>query len=473
MRGRVIHVLLSAFLLLCALLLPISCGTAKAPSAGDLKDALEEAGFSVQEGKFGPVDIFALVQAGVFANCNYQNAGAAYMTPKLPPAPGQTAPGTFSDAVIEPADQGLFIDYRIQPDEAIVLAGKTPPKCAYFGYDANIVTRWNELTGKPTVLFGNYGDAINPLVIRTDGPEDDPYERNTMIVMTADKGVYSRITEASGGAGYSEDMINEYPIPSQLLRLGLDQESDTLTVLHRFAYPADTKAGDDYTANPTMSVFRVTPKTPPKPDLYEMPTGRVRGTGNYDELALSPKVDELRKSILKKYGNLVSQECTTSPFGPDGLDGIQEMQDVYGPGRDAQYLETTQFTLANDPDEFAVVYGVNHAAFGKATYSSLVVYGDLQKNGVASAWNGDYTGTAEEYLPGDPDAKYLYVWKIARSSGGDAHTTEVPFNKGVYGVDLDQPIFVGFRTYLEKETRTGPVATELYFDRAIKFSKKP
>lgn len=472
MKGRIIPALLSACLLLCMLMLPISCGKAKAPSASALKDALEKAGFSVQEGKFAPVDVFALVQAGVFANCNYQNAGAAYLAPKLPPAPGQTAPCLFSDAAIEPADQGLFIDYRIQPDEAIVLVGKTPPKCTYFGYDANIVSRWNEVTGKPVVLFGNYGDAINPLVIKTDGPADDPYERNTMIIMTADRGVDLSIKEAAGSAGYSGDIINEYPIPSQLLRLGLDQGSDTLALLHRFAYPADEKAGNDYMADPTMSVFRVTPKNPPKPDLYPMPTGRVRGTGDFKELALSPKVEELRQAILKKYANLSAQECATSSFGLDGLDGIQKMEDVYGPGRDAQYLETTQFTLSNDPDEFVIVYGVNHAATGNATYSSLVAYGQKLKNGVASAFSGDYTGTAEEFLPGDPDAKYLYVWKIARSSSGDAHTTVVPFNQGVYGIDLDQPMFVGFRSYLEKETKTGPVATEQYYDRAIKFSKK-
>jgi hypothetical protein len=471
MKSVIKETIVIACLLLCVSMFPISCGSAKPGSAGELKNALEKAGFTVQEGKLGAVDIFSMVQAGVLTNGNYQNAGAAYLAPKLPPAPGQTAPCYFSDAAVNQADQGLFIDYRIEPDEAVVLAGKTPPECAYFGYDADIVTRWNEATGEPARIFGNYGDPINPLVIKTDGSADDPYERNTMIIMTADKGIDSKVKEAAGNAGYSQDIINEYPIPSQLLNLGLDQGSDTLMLLHRFAYPADQKAGSDYLANPTMSVFRVTPKSAPKPDLYEMPTGRVRGNGDYKELALSHKVEELRQAILKKYGNLASQDFTTSPWGADGLDGIQEMQPAYGPGRDAQYLKTTEFTLPNDPNEFIVVYGINHAAIDKATYSSLVVYGTQQNNGVASSWNGDYAGTAEEYLPGDPDAKYLYVWKIARNSNGDTHTTVVPFNKGIYGIDLDVPMFVGFRAYLEKDTKTGPIATELYYDRAIKFSK--
>lgn len=444
----------------------------KSGTASELEEALDKAGFSVQEGRLGPIDIFSLVEKGAMANCNYQNAGATYLALKLPPAPGQAAPSYFSDAVVEPADEGLFLDFRINPDEAIVLAGKTPPECVYFGYDANIVTRWNEGTGKPTVVFGNYGDALNPMVLKTDGPLDDPYDKNTMIIMTADRGVDSRIRQAAGHAGYSESIINDYPIPSQLLKLGLGQESDTLTLLHRMAYPSDEKAGAEYLKNPRMSVFRVTPKSSLKPDLFQMPAGRVRGSGDYRELGLSAKVEQLKKAILMKHGDLDSQECTTRPFGPDGLDGIQQMKPVYGPGRDAQYFMTTEFTLSDDPDEFVIVYGVNHAMIGKATYSSLVAYGTQLNNGVASAWNGEYTGTAEEYLPGDPDAKYLYVWKIARSSKGDTRTTLVPFDQGLYGIDLDQPMFIGFRMYVEKETKTGPAATELYYDRAIKFSKK-
>lgn len=473
-RGICVVLLLS--LLLCASLIPVSCGKTSPGSAGDLKDALEKGGFTVQEGKLTPADIFKMVEAGIFANANYQNAGAAYFVPMLPPAPGQSAPCYFSDAAIQPADQGLFIDYRIQPDEAIVLVGKTPPKCQYFGYDADLVTRWSPQAGKPVIIFGNYADPINPLTIKTDGPADDPYGRNTMIIMTADKGVDASIKESAAGVGYSSDIINDYPIPSQILKLGLDQGSDTLALLNRFAYPADEQAGKDYTANPMMSVFRVTPKKSPKPDRYEMPEARVRGTGDFKELELTDAVEQLHQAILKKYQNFTVQEQVTSPSsggadGSDGLVAIQQMQDVFGPGRDALYLRTTEFTLVNDPNEFVIVYGVNHAATDKATYSSLSVYGTQQLNGVASAWNGQYGGTAEEYLPGNPDAKYLYVWKVARNSNGDAHATAVPYNQGIYGIDLDQPMFIGFRSYMEPKTKTGPIASELYLDRAIKFSK--
>ena len=472
----VVYVFLLGSLLLSASFVLVSCGTTKPGSASEVKDVLESSGFTVQQGKLGPVDIFKMVQAGELANANYQNAGASYFSPMLPPAPGQTAPCYFTDAGIQPADKGLFIDYRLQPDEAIVLVGKTPPKCQYFGYDADIATRISPQTGQPVRIFGNYGDAINPQTIKTDGPADDPYGRNTMIIMTADKGVDSSIKAAVAKAGFSSDIINDYPIPSQVLKLGLDQGSDTLMLLHRFAYPADEQAGNDYMSNPTMSVFRVIPKTSTKPDPYDMPEGRVRGTGDFKEQELSDAVEQLRQALLKKYQGHNVEEPVTSPWsggadGADGLCAIQEMQPAYGPGRDALYLRTTDFTLANDPNEFVIVYGVDHTTTDKATYTSLSVYGEQQLNGVASAWNGQYGGTAEEYLPDNPDAKYLYVCKIARNSNGDTHTTTVPYNQGIYGIDLDQPMFVGFRSYLEPETKTGPIATEITFDRAIKFSK--
>jgi len=36
-----------------------------------------------------------------------------------------------------------------------------------------------------------------------------------------------------------------------------------------------------------------------------------------------------------------------------------------------------------------------------------------------------FGGTAEEYIPGNPAAKYLYVWKMARDCDGDGNCTEV------------------------------------------------
>jgi hypothetical protein len=43
---------------------------------------------------------------------------------------------------------------------------------------------------------------------------------------------------------------------------------------------------------------------------------------------------------------------------------------------------------------------------------------------------------------------------------------------GAYGIDLDQPVFIGWRMYLEESTKTGPAYSEIVYDKAIKFDPK-
>jgi len=110
-------------------------------------------------------------------------------------------------------------------------------------------------------------------------------------------------------------------------------------------------------------------------------------------------------------------------------------------------------------------------ATGKATYSSFTIYGG-EWNGVGVVTDQDFSGTAEAYLPNDPNAKYLYVYKIARHANNDQHCFEVPTGPGAYGIALDKPLYITWRSYLEKATKTGPSYSEIVYDRAIKFSPK-
>jgi hypothetical protein len=81
----------------------------------------------------------------------------------------------------------------------------------------------------------------------------------------------------------------------------------------------------------------------------------------------------------------------------------------------------------------------------------------------------DFDGTAEEYLPDNPNAKYLYVYKIARNCDGDPNCYELPYGPGGYGIESDKPLFIAWRMYLEEATKTGPSYSEIVYDRAIKF----
>lgn len=444
-------------------------------TSGDInvfRAGLERDGFIVQEGKLELFDIIRMKDAGLVPSCLGNNASTPYMGHKLPIAPGQTIPNHISDTPINPANKGLWLDWRLRPDEAIVLVGRTPPAASYFSYCSYLAGRY----------FGNVfrrisaslGDTQNHLTIRTsgtpNGTEGNPFDQETMIVTTADKGIDDRVRKAAQSAGYSPAIMNTDVIPSGLVRMSLEENADSFGFIHRFAFFRDEDAGDAYMKNPGAVVFRLTPKEPSPLLPYEVQPLRVRGTGNTMELNLMGALNDLRQAVVAKYKTLNATELKTSIWLLEGFDAIQREIDVIGENRDTTYLWSDRFTLKDDPNEFLIVYGVNHAATGKAVYSNFGVYGADILNGVGAVASQSLSGTAEDYIPGNSAAKYLYAWKIARRSGGDPRCLEVPWSIGAAGIDLDKECFVGFRAYVENETRVGPFWSELLYDRVIKFS---
>ncbi len=224
----------------------------------------------------------------------------------------------------------------------------------------------------------------------------------------------------------------------------------------------------------------------------------INTEGTPNGLAGNPfnRLEQLREAILHKYSGLNATELPTSIAFPVGIDAIQRGIDALIPDNDACYLWTVNqavfsptpsfpnlslyypfvrnppVTLGNDTNDFIIVYGVNHVATGKATYSNFAVYGADIWNGAGAITDQDFNGTAEAYLPGDPNAKYLYVYKIARHANGDPHCFEVPYGPGSYGIHPNQPIYILWRNYMEKATKTGPSYSEILYDHAIKFSPK-
>ena len=280
-----------------------------------------------------------------------------------------------------------------------------------------------------------------------------------------------------------------------MLNMGLEDSSDKFIMLIRPALYKDKQAGNDYLNNTPATVFRITPNESTKLDPYGYPKLRVHGTGT-TEFDLIGDLEKLRTAILDKYNGSNAIELPTSIAVPVGSDAIQRGIDAVGPNNDAFYLwsgnqtvssKTPPFpnlslyyyflrdppvTLGNDTDEFIIVYGVNHVATGKATYSNFALYGADVWNGVGSIEDPALNKTAEEYLPDNPNAKYLYVYKIARNCNGDPHCFAVPTGPGAYGIALDQPILIAWRSYLEESTKTGPSSSEMVYDRAIKFDPK-
>jgi hypothetical protein len=440
--------------------------------------------------------LLKLLEVGALPSAYGNNPTTKYVIYFVPPAPGYEVEERITQITSTLGVSGNTTPFwNLRPDEAVVFVGRTPPECRYFSYDNFIMHR--TIGGERRWLFANVADTVNNLVIKTEGTSDgqtgNPFNQTTVIIITADRGIDQRIRAAAQSAGYSDDIINTQVLPSVVLNMGVENDSDTFAAFLRPALFNDTQAGDDYINNTPATVFRLTPNNTTELDPYDYPELRVRGTGE-TEFELMDDLEELRSAILNKYNESNATELPTSQAVPVGSDAIQRGINGVGPTNDADYLWTANqtissptppffntseyypfvrdpaITLGNDTDEFIIVYGVNHVTTGKATYSNFAVYGADVWNGVRAITDEDFNGSAEEYLPDNPNAKYLYVYKLARNcSEDDQYCYEVPYGGGFHGIDLDKPLVIIWRAYLENSTKTGPSYSEIVYDRTIKF----
>lgn len=436
--------------------------TGTADSTADaLIAALEGQGLTVGQGSLTKFSLVPLCCAGQTPTCMANNAGAPYMAALIPNAPGQTS------------DSMLPWLFRLGANEAIVVVAKTPPPAAYFSYEpfANLVHAHGD--GEPQILGANIGDSINNLTIRTSGPASDPFERDTIIIVTADQGIDSRVRSAVAAAGLRPDIVNTSVIPASVVRLGVDDGADEFSLVHRIFLPDSQAALEAFMDAPKLAL-RVTLEDGFIPAPFAAPDLRVRGTGT-TEIDLMPAVDALRAAIVDSYPEYTATDLTTSVWLPDGFDGLQRGENLYLPTRDTVYLRTDPvFTLPDTPDDFLVVYGVNHEATGKATYSNLSVYADPSLLlGVTGENSRVLAGSATTYLPDHPQAASLYAWKVARECRGEAQCLEVKLAEPCAKLEINDEteLWLAFRIYLEQRTRVGPAFTELIYDRALLFSK--
>ena len=437
-----------------------------------LVQELQKAGFTVQEGEANKVQIFMAVNLNLFPNCFDNNQDALYIKFYFPPAPGtQTLPPLFG--LIE-KDGFRMTDprFRMRPDEAFLLLGKTPKECKYFSFTPYIYERYFEKDLKFQEVFNSLNDPINNLTIKTDGKNGNPFDVFTVIISTPDQGTEEKIRQSLIQAGFPEGIINLSVIPSSLLKLGTDFECDILMCVFRIYGSEDEKALEEYVNKVPMQVYRVTPNNPAKLDPFSLPKLRVRGTGE-TEMDLIPKMELLREAILEKYEKQgwKATEYSTDQWLEEGLQALQANKNMFGENRDTAYMCTESFTMYDN--EFIVIYGVDHTQTGKASYCSAAAYGEDYYNGVAGSNSLKWSGSAKEYLKEDVDVDKFFVLTSARTNilPNVIFTFMIPTKIATEGVHKYKPIFIGFRNYLEQATKSGPIPEELISPRVIKFSK--
>lgn len=434
--------------------------------------ALEEQGFVVQKSNTekgeGLVrfDIAKACCDPTFrTSCECNNAGALYKPLAIPDAPDQTG-----------IDAGKYV-FHLGINEAIIIVGQTPPRMSYFSFQPFVFFRYSEKQKGFLELFTPLGDTLNNLTIRTSGPPSDPFDKDMIIVLTADRGIDQKVGAAARKAGYPPSILNTLVMPSAVAHMGLEMRDDQFNFLHRVFRAEDPEAVKAYMDKPQVALRVTLPDA--NIDPFPVQPLRVRGTG-LTEMDLMPAVEELRSVILAQYGGEGMQvmEFTTEVWLSDGYDGQQREITQWGPTRDALYLRTAEiFELG--AEDFVIVYGTNHEVTGKATYANAAIYADKDSDGrelllgLVSEQSGAFVGSASDYLPGHPAKDFLYVWKFALNCNGDPHCTEVYWDCERLDGLPSPMMFMGFRAYLEPSTAVGPSFTEVIYDQAIKFSPVP
>ena len=470
--------------------------------------ALVANGFIVNDGYAHPVDpISDLFDSGIGDSACANNV-QPYKVLEIPSSP-------TLEQEIPPIEV-----FRLRPDEAIVYVGPTPPRSDYFSFTPYLWVR-----RQPTSRIGNVekgdwvfaavNDPLNNGLIKTEG-NGNPFHKQTIVVFTADRGVYERVATLAQAAGYPESMINPYILPSALLYLGVLSESpksDSFVIIVRTANFASAAEGNNYLHNDFYArVWRITPNPAPAPRPFATPPPRNRKW--ISEASLFPDLQDglerLKRAIMAQTPHAQSESFESLRWWPASRKVVKENHPespiyhkfIAGEASDTPYLRTAKnnepanFILGND--DMVVVYGVNHAATGLATYSSFVVYGDWITSSCDTTvdqweyvfgcgdpiWNGvvgntshDFSGSAEQYIPGDPMAPYLYAVKVLRNPPTDKHEkywivvpeTAPEGESPDHGIALDKPITIGYRAYLNPATNAGPDYDDIIWDRAIWF----
>jgi len=431
--------------------------------------ALRQDGFSIQPGVVSDTDWAGLYCNGERANAGYVNR-APYLLIRVPKSADDPSP-------VE--------NFKLPPDEAIVLIGPTPPPTKYFGYYAFLATRMfpNDPDGKRNPLVATLGDAINNATIKTVGPT--PFNQPVAVILTPDRGTDGRIRTALQQAGYPSAMINTLVSPASMLNLGESDTADEVTFKVRIGMSEGNP--EELTAyvrgaRTSLTVLRVTPRTNAIANPFPVPPLRVPGTGQ-TEMDLMKKVDQVREAIIAAHPGLHAVEIQSKPVGYEGYDYIQQGMNPGADSRDTLFLAagylpefglTGRITLADD--EFLMVYGVNHVATGKASYASVNVYAsEFAKISIGQLFHNQFAKTAAPYLPnGDAAVSRLYAYKASRNCGDETNCLPLRVDS-CPRLTIGEHTVLGFffRMYLEPATRVGAAMPEIVYDRVIKFSPRP
>ena len=382
--------------------------------------------------------------------------------------------------------------YRLDPQEALVVAAELPPPARYFGIQSNVFSRETALNPNDIVFknpfldsvmhgilfrtlpdptrvmtIASIGNSINNVVMTQQTGQEWQAGQQRFFVITPDADVADSVTAALLRAGVSSanDIFVEKVSPD-LVKVGLDKSSDDMITYIRYAMPNDIDAGNEWRANLPLAVFRVRDMSGSRPaNPFTVPAYDQRNW-NFDETVLSADLDSLASAVrsywsqpsapsfrslsLYTFVDLVGQHCLGFPNPARGP------MNCLGDTQDTDYQISPSMSL--DSGHVVAVVGTLATETGNATYVSLSVNWFPALVGVRNIDDDRLDGTATRFASAlQNDASLFYVHYIARDCSGLENCTEV----SKQSVAVGEVIKVIQRNYVTPGYARGPDPAKL------------
>lgn len=405
-----------------------------------LQMALEDRGIVVAAGQ---VRWDAIEDCCTWGTCLHVNPNGEYGTYAIPPGPGEYT----DDRNIR--EDGTLLAGRIGADEGLLYVGPPPAGATYSSfrtYQHDIAIE----SGRAP-YFGNLGDTLNmdAWQVNDDG--------TLLVLTTGHAGMRDAVREAAEATGWPE--VNLDILPADTVQLGLNESADTFHTTVRIVGLHDPSAFESWRDGGQHQLWRLTPVQEWSAD--PLPAAPVRIPLAESDPGLESAVDALREAILASNAGQEAQEAELTLSEPP----MDEPSCWPGCNRDVSYVTTPAVPLLEG--QSIVVYGVDPVQLGRATWTEIVMVGTTNNDAGGGVGSVDLVGTAEAWVPEEPDADKLFAWTFARDCGGQPACTEVP--TGCPGLDYAELGKLAWRHYLDPVTQTFPPLSGLGGRGAIKF----
>jgi hypothetical protein len=431
------------------------------PPAAQVASAIQDSGYTVRMGEANKQFPVQYCLTGYTSNANGNNVGVPYFGIQLPPPPGMDS--LFS----------IPLNYNIRSDEAVILIGKTPPKCKYFSYRSYLMNRFYDFPPPPTrkKINASLGETTSLYRMRPELPLDSMFGRKFAVIMVADSILATQIKQIILEATTEIDDADIYfdILPSEgLFRFGTSPTADWTNFLHRVALFDDTTAQNNYINHPPLEVIQVTRTNPSPPVLFSLHPFLPRASG-ITEFNLYHNVELLEDGIYNAYHeNYDIIWLSSTPFNLESFTAIQQGVDALGDNHDCLYIYSNDFLLGEN--DIALAYGVDHTQTGQAVYDNIIMYGKKYFNGFGGITNDLMIKSARQYLSDTLIADKLYAYCFTRHPLPDnPYVFIVPSdtNNSLSGINVDDTAFLCTRLYVNSITKIGPDPLELVVDRFV------